>query len=84
MRACSIGKWSGQEKRTVGVGGGGVYIGLSQKSSHWVKIQNPDNVQLGVSVLNGLEKTWSLLDSTIFTSFITPLLIVRCSYSQET
>jgi hypothetical protein len=25
----------------------------------------PDNVRLGVSILDGLEKTWSLLDSII-------------------
>jgi hypothetical protein len=42
MRACSTEKWSGQEWRAVG--GGCVYIGLSQKSSCWAKIQNPDKV----------------------------------------
>jgi hypothetical protein len=43
----------------------------------------PDNVRLDVSVLDGLENYWNLLDSIIFTSSNTPLLIVRCSYTQE-
>jgi hypothetical protein len=43
-----------------------------------------DNVRLGVSVLDGLEKTWSLLDLTSFTSSIMPFLIVWCSYTQKT
>jgi hypothetical protein len=42
MRACSTGKWSGQEWRAIG--GGGVYIGLSQESSRMAKIQNLDKV----------------------------------------
>jgi hypothetical protein len=49
MRALLTGEYKGQEERAIG--GGGVYIGLSQESSHWVKIQNlnkvrgePDNV----------------------------------------
>jgi hypothetical protein len=43
MRACSTGKWSGQERRVVG--GVLVYIGLSKESSPWAQIQNLDNVQ---------------------------------------
>jgi hypothetical protein len=43
-----------------------------------------DNVQLDVSVLDGLEKTWNLLDSIIFTSSSMPLLIVWYFYTQET
>jgi hypothetical protein len=42
MRACSMGKWSGQEWRAIG--GGCVYIGLSQESRRWAKIQNSDKV----------------------------------------
>jgi hypothetical protein len=34
MRAISIGECKGQEERAIG----GVYIGLSQESSHWTKI----------------------------------------------
>jgi hypothetical protein len=33
MRAYSIEKWSGQERRAVA--GGGIFIGLSQESSRW-------------------------------------------------
>jgi hypothetical protein len=46
-----------RKPREESVGGGGVYIGLSQKSSCWAKIQNldkvwgePDIVRLGLSV----------------------------------
>jgi hypothetical protein len=53
MRALLTGEYKGQEERAIG--GGGVYIGLSQESSHWVKIQNlnkvrgeSDNVRLGL------------------------------------
>jgi hypothetical protein len=42
MRVFSIGKWSDQELRAIG--GGDVYIGLSQEFSHWAKIQNPEGV----------------------------------------
>jgi hypothetical protein len=38
----STGKFESQEERAVG--GGGIYIGLSQESSNWVKIQNQDKV----------------------------------------
>jgi hypothetical protein len=38
---------------------------------------------LGVSVLDGFGNNLELLDSIIFTSSNTPLLIVRCSYTQE-
>jgi hypothetical protein len=50
MRACSIGKWSGQERRVVG--GVLVYIGLSKESSRWAKIQNLDNVR-GCPTMSG-------------------------------
>jgi hypothetical protein len=43
MRACSIGKWSGKERRAVG--GGGIFIGLSKESSCWPQIQIPDKVR---------------------------------------
>jgi hypothetical protein len=100
MKSCSTGKWSGQGWRAVG--GGGVYIGFSQESSRWTKIQNsdkvrgePGNVRLGLSVnwglsrvgpdlfVDGFEKDLKLLDSIIFTSSNTSVLIVRCSYTQE-
>jgi translation initiation factor IF-1 len=58
MRALLTGEFQGQEERAVG--GGGIYIGLSQESSRWAKIQNrdkvwgePDNVRLGLSVKIG-------------------------------
>jgi hypothetical protein len=63
MRDCSTGKWSGQEWRTIG--DGCVYVGHSQESSRWAKIQNldkvwgggqSDNVQLGLSVNWGLSQ----------------------------
>jgi hypothetical protein len=54
---------------------GNLNLGLTRVGS--------DNVRLDVSVLDGLEKTWNLLDSTIFTSFNTSLLIVRYSYTQQ-
>jgi hypothetical protein len=44
----------------------------------------PNNARLDVSILEGLEKTGSLLDSTILTSSNTPLLIVQYCYTQET
>jgi hypothetical protein len=43
----------------------------------------PDNVQLGVSILDGFGEDLELIDLIIFTSFNTPLLILRCSYTQE-
>jgi hypothetical protein len=46
MRACSIRKWSGQERRDVG--GGGIFIGLSQESSRWAQIQIVDKVPYNV------------------------------------
>jgi hypothetical protein len=36
MRACSTRKWSGHERRAIG--GGGIFIGLSQESSRWAHI----------------------------------------------
>jgi hypothetical protein len=39
----STGNFESQEKRAVG--GGGVYIGLSQESSHWAKIHNPNKIR---------------------------------------
>jgi hypothetical protein len=51
MRACSMGKWSGQEWRAIG--GGCVYIGLSQESRRWAKIQNSDKVWGGDNVRLG-------------------------------
>jgi hypothetical protein len=42
MRACSIRKWSGQERRAIE--GGWVYKGLSKESSCWAHNQNLDNV----------------------------------------
>jgi hypothetical protein len=36
-------KRSGQERRAIGKGG--IYIGLSQETSHWAKIQILDNVR---------------------------------------
>jgi hypothetical protein len=44
----------------------------------------PDNVQLEVSVCGWIGKDLESLDSIIFTSSNTPLLIVRYSYTQET
>jgi hypothetical protein len=38
---------------------------------------------LGASILDDFGKNLELLDSIIFTSSSTPLLIVRCSYTQE-
>jgi hypothetical protein len=38
---------------------------------------------LGVSILDGFGKNLELLESIIFTSSNMPLLIVRCSYTQE-
>jgi hypothetical protein len=71
MRACSTGKWSGQERRAVG--GGGIFIGASQESSHWAQIQisdkvrgEPDNVRLEVSVCEWIGKDLESLDSIIF------------------
>jgi hypothetical protein len=43
----------------------------------------PDNVRLEVSVCGWIEKELESLDSIIFTSSNTPLLKVRCSYTQE-
>jgi hypothetical protein len=43
MRAFSIVKFKGQERRVIG--GVLVYIGLSKESSRWAQIQNPDNIQ---------------------------------------
>jgi hypothetical protein len=43
----------------------------------------PDNVRLEVFVCGRLRKDLELLDLIIFTSSITPLLIVRCSYTQQ-
>jgi hypothetical protein len=56
----------------------GVFLdsGLTQVGS--------DNVGLDVSILDGLEKTWNLLNLIIFTSSNMPLLIVRYSYTQKT
>jgi hypothetical protein len=48
MRAFLIGECKSQERRTIR--GGWVYIELSQESSCWAQIQNPDNVRLEVSV----------------------------------
>jgi hypothetical protein len=45
MRACSTRKWSAKSGEPVR--GGDVYIGPSQESSCWAKIQNPDKVQGG-------------------------------------
>jgi hypothetical protein len=45
MRPLSIGECKGQGKRAIG--GGCVYIGLSQESSRWAKIQNPNKVWRG-------------------------------------
>jgi hypothetical protein len=42
MRACSIRKWSGQERRAIE--GGWVYKVLSKESSCWAHNQNLDNV----------------------------------------
>jgi hypothetical protein len=42
-----------------------------------------DNVRLGVSILDGFGEDLELIDLIIFTSFNTPLLILRCSYTQE-
>jgi hypothetical protein len=39
--ACSTEKWVAKRRDV----GGGVYTGISQKSSRWAKIQNPDKVQ---------------------------------------
>jgi hypothetical protein len=50
----------------------------------WLTRVELDNVQLEVSVLDGMEKAWSLFDLIIFTSSITLLLIVSCFYIQET
>jgi hypothetical protein len=100
MSACSTGKWSGQERRAVEVGG--IFIGLSQESSRWAQIQIPNNIQLGlcekwglsrvgpdnvrleVFVCGWIGKDLESLNSIIFTSSNTPLLIVQYSYTQET
>jgi hypothetical protein len=73
------------------------YIALSQESSRWVKIQNPDIVRLGLSMsfwgFLGQSRTlsgwWFLFwmyekDLTCYFYFIhTPLLIVRYSYTKK-
>jgi hypothetical protein len=43
MGALSTGECKSQGKRVVG--GGGAYIGLSQESSRWAKIQNSEKVR---------------------------------------
>jgi hypothetical protein len=43
VRACSIEKCSGQERRAIR--SGGIFIGLSQETSYWAQIQNSGRVQ---------------------------------------
>jgi hypothetical protein len=45
----SIGNFESQERRVVG--GGVVYIGRSQESSRWTKIQNPDKIPVGPDIV---------------------------------
>jgi hypothetical protein len=59
-----------------------VWLGLSVKKWGLSRV-GPDNVRLEVSVCGWIGKNFESLDLIIFTSSNTPLVIVRCSYTQE-